>query len=276
MSKITTGTKEWAFKNMNIYTGCYNDCRYCYARIFNVGRFKRKSVDTWSQMDLHEKNFLQNHRKRQAKEGEDKAMYDYMFPTAHDIFEFNLDCCITKLWKLLSPGNTVLITSKPRLPCISEIMRQLLVYKKQIGFMFTITSTSTKKLRFWEPNAPLFEDRLNALQLAYHQKYITNVSIEPSLDKNPINIILKVAPFVSGKIWLGCMNWFGWIRKLGPQGEEAEKFYNFAENISKLPHIHKILTDISKLPKVVKDKIMLKDSIVNLYKRNNHRRVPQL
>ena len=47
MSNKTTGTGEWAYKNLNTYKGCPNGCTYCYA--FRMAkRFKRvDSMGEW-------------------------------------------------------------------------------------------------------------------------------------------------------------------------------------------------------------------------------------
>ena len=62
-------------------------------------------------------------------------------------------------------------------------------------------------LRFWEPGAPSFEERLDSLTYAFCSGYKTSVSIEPMLDsENVIDLILTVEPFVTDAVWLGKMN----------------------------------------------------------------------
>jgi DNA repair photolyase len=34
--KITSGTREWADYNVNCVAGCYNNCRYCYAKVMET------------------------------------------------------------------------------------------------------------------------------------------------------------------------------------------------------------------------------------------------
>lgn len=43
-SKLTSGTKEWADTNVNIYSGCKHDCKYCYSKRMAI-RFGRKTSD---------------------------------------------------------------------------------------------------------------------------------------------------------------------------------------------------------------------------------------
>jgi len=51
---IPTGTKEWADTNVNICSGCKNNCRYCYAKKMAM-RFGRKTESTWKIMELNSK-----------------------------------------------------------------------------------------------------------------------------------------------------------------------------------------------------------------------------
>lgn len=51
--KITSGTKEWADYNVNCIKGCYNNCRYCYAKMM-AKRFGRSTDDTWENMEVQE------------------------------------------------------------------------------------------------------------------------------------------------------------------------------------------------------------------------------
>lgn len=46
-TKGSTGTKEWAKKNLNICVGCIHNCRYCYARQMSMDRFHR--TDNWEE-----------------------------------------------------------------------------------------------------------------------------------------------------------------------------------------------------------------------------------
>ena len=53
--KITLGTKEWADSNVNCYSGCSNNCRYCYAKKMAI-RFNRKSENNWQEMEPNKKS----------------------------------------------------------------------------------------------------------------------------------------------------------------------------------------------------------------------------
>lgn len=250
--KITSGTKEWASSNVNLYSGCTNNCRYCYAKKMAI-RFSRKTEENWSVMELNIDAITKGYRKRKGR---------IMFPTSHDITPESLYYCIIVLKKLLKVGNTVLITTKPNLWCVYNILNQLEQYKTQIQFRFTITTINNYYLRFWELNAPNFEERLQSIELAYRKGFKTSISIEPFLDKDPIPLVLKVAPFVNETIWIGKMNYIK-ANNILP-GEK--KYYDFQRKICSGSNIKKIISDLQKLPEDIRNKIRLKDSIRNMKK----------
>jgi hypothetical protein len=62
-------------------------------------------------------------------------------------------------------------------------------------------------LEYWEPGAPRYIERLNALRCAYDKAYATSVSIEPMLDaSNVVWLVKHFKPYVSDTIWIGKMN----------------------------------------------------------------------
>lgn len=148
----------------------------------------------------------------------------------------------------------MLITSKPRFEVIKEIEEKFGSYKNQIQFRFTITSKSDDLLQFWEPNAPLFEERLSCLKFAFTKGFKTSVSIEPFLDYNPIPLIETVMPFTTESIWLGRMNYIA-IQNLS---DREEIYYQQVRKNYETPHLLEILDNLKAYPK-----IRLKDSIRN-------------
>ena len=82
------------------------------------------------------------------------------------------------------------------------------VPKEQLLFRFTIGSALDEVLSFWEPGAPVFAERLAALELAWANGYQTSVSCEPMLDGHIDAVIHQVEPFVTDAIWLGKANRF--------------------------------------------------------------------
>ncbi len=243
--KITLGTKEWADSNVNIYYGCSNNCRYCYAKKMAL-RFKRKTEDTWKIMEPNIQQINKGYGKRKGR---------VMFPTSHDITEETLDQCVFVIKKLLTAGNEALITSKPHPQCIKTICETFTSFKKFIQFRFTITSYQNDLLKFWEPGAPSFEDRLNALQIAFNNGFKTSISIEPFLDKNPFQLVEKLQSYVTESIWIGKMNY---IRSQGILSNERP-YYNAIKEINTKMNLISILEKAREQG----ENIRIKDSIIN-------------
>ena len=194
--KKTSGTFEWAGKNINYIRGCSNDCKYCYAKSMGI-RFKRNTPADWENEVV---------RLSDLTGRIPKCNRPVMFPSAHDITPEHLSESIIMLDKILEAGNSVLIVTKPQLECISEICRSFTDYKDKIMFRFTIGSTDSNILKFWEPNASSFEERLYCLKLAYNMGYQTSISAEPLLDKNVDELIILLRRYVTDTIWIGKPN----------------------------------------------------------------------
>lgn len=244
--KITLGTKEWADSNVNCYFGCSNNCRYCYAKKMAV-RFKRKTENTWKIMDPNMKSIRKKYRKRIGR---------IMFPTSHDITKESFNGCIIVLKKLINAGNNILITTKPVFKIIENICKTFEKNKDLIQFRFTITSINDDVLKFWEPEAPRFEERFEALKYAYNYGYRTSISIEPFLDKDPIPLIKTLLPYVTESIWIGKMNY---IRVNGIP-KSSKKYYRLIREANTKKNLKIILKNLKKFPESM---IQIKDSIEN-------------
>ena len=103
----------------------------------------------------------------------------------------------------------MLVTTKPHLQVIEAICELFASFKDSIQFRFTITSIDNATLKQWEPGAPPFEERLEALQHAYAAGFKTSISIEPCLDADPRPLVALLRSFVTESIWLGSMNYCG-------------------------------------------------------------------
>jgi len=255
--KIPFGTKEFAESNVNSMINCEEDCLYCYAKIFALRFGRITDPDEWKDMKPNKKVINANYRKREGR---------IMFPSAHNITPNNFDDCIIVLKKLLQSGNEVLIVSKPDLQCTLSLLKILQPYKSQVELRYTITSINPERLKYWEPNASSLEERLNALSLS--QGYVTSVNIEPYLDENPIPLIRTVAPY-SSEIWLGFMNWIGWLPKINPtlDQEILQEKMHYIRKISSWTNVQKIVQNLKLLPEDIRVKIRFKDSIKRMYKK---------
>jgi DNA repair photolyase len=202
MAKKISGTREWAKYNLNIATGCEHGCRYCYARA-NAMRFKKiASPDQWLVPVLNE---------AEVNKGRGKRDGTIMFPTAHDITPALLRPSIEVLRKLCDAGNNVLVVSKPHPKCIMRLCQELAAHNHagtdRILFRFTIGALDDEVLSYWEPHAPSFNERIDAIAEAWNHDFRTSVSIEPMLDAGHIEELVSVVQsYVSDSIWIGRMN----------------------------------------------------------------------
>ncbi len=244
--KITSGTKEWADYNVNCIIGCYNNCRYCYARIM-ANRFGRSTNRTWKNMRIR-KDILR--KKFNMLPGR------VMFPSTHDIFDLApfKEACLAVLDNLLASNNDVLVTTKPRFAIVQEIVERFGYYKDQIQFRFTITSRSDELIKFWEPNAPSCHERFESLKYAFQKGFRTSVSVEPFLDYDPTDLVQAIAPFVTESIWVGRMNY---ISKNGLSELELQHYNQIRRNYE-THHLQEICDKLSRIPKIkIKDSIKI-------------------
>lgn len=191
-----TGTKEWADKTINIASGCENNCHYCYAKHMAI-RFKRKTNENWKLPEINQKKVNNSYQNT------DKTI---MFPSSHDITPSNLNESIHFISTHMKANNKLLIVSKPRFECIKAICDEFMDYRENILFRFTIGSANNEVLRFWEPFAPDFNERLESLIYAYNLGYKTSISCEPMLDNDIDSVIRQVKDYVTDSIWLGKVN----------------------------------------------------------------------
>jgi DNA repair photolyase len=197
MSKINKGFREWAKHSVNFCTGCSNNCRYCYAKGMAV-RFGRLTPEQWPDEQIREKDV---NKRRKAYDGR------VMIPTSHDITPNNLDAGIRVIGNLLDAGNELLIVSKPRVGCIEAICNRFMDARDRILFRFTIGAMDDEILAFWEPGAPAYAERREALCIAHSLGFGTSVSVEPMLEIERIGaLVADLEDFVSDSIWIGKMN----------------------------------------------------------------------
>ena len=205
---------------MNCISGCAHDCKYCYAKQL-LKRGGIKTDEDWHVMVVREKDVRKAYMKREGR---------IMFPTSHDLVpeDPSFQPCMVVLGKLLDAGNEVLVTTKPHLEAVKYMCETFESLKAQVQFRFTITSASDKILKFWEPGAPAFEERLRSLEYAALSGYKTSVSIEPILDKTIAaldDLYSRVEPWCTESVWLGIMNHVKDGNKIDP-GEVYRHFVN--------------------------------------------------
>lgn len=193
MGNAKSGTREWAEVTKNIQLGCENGCLYCFAKATAI-RFKRMGSYNW------------DHRP-QARPFPRVTKFSgrVMFPSAHDITPLNVDRCEEFLRQLLDAGNQVIIVTKPRMACLTRLLKTLRPWRDQVLWRMTIGSFYESRLSFWEPGAPSFRERMDCLRAAHRLGWQTSVSMEPMLDLDPDKVISRVRAYVTESIWLGLM-----------------------------------------------------------------------
>ncbi|SDO37386.1 radical SAM protein [Desulforhopalus singaporensis] len=197
-TKPIKGTREWAVAEINCSLGCPNDCRYCYARAAALRSGKIAGPGEWKECVVLAQDPALAARRYGGQ---------IMFPSVHDIVEENIDASVKLLKSLLGAGNRVLIVSKPRLACIKSLCAELVEFRDNIQFRFTITARDDAILRFWEPGAPSYRERVASLEYAFAHGFTTSVSVEPMLDfPDVVAMVYQLLPYVSATVWLGKMN----------------------------------------------------------------------
>lgn len=236
--KSTRKNHQWTDDSINFITGCGNKCKYGYCCDMATC-LRGLDPSTWGNEIIRQKD-LDKKIKRYPK--------IVMFPSSHDIRPIHLSESIQMLDKILKAGNEVLVTSKPHFECIERICNTFQEYKDKILFRFTIGSTDSKVLRFWETNAPSFEERFDCLRLAFDMGYKTSVSAEPLLDRNVDFLIETLSPFVTDTIWIGKVEHF--IKRLKSNGygdsitiEKAYELMEWQNNPVFIQHLYQTYKD---------------------------------
>ena len=189
---------DWVCETVSCQTGCSNDCLYCFAKGDAINKGRIAAIEEWPKEKLNKAGVKEKYK-----------LFDkpVMCPGTHDITEDNYNSTSTMLLRLLEAGNRVLIVSKPRPKLIEKLCKQLRKYRNKILFRFTIGAMDDKILSFWEPNAPTYNDRKEALRYAFEKGFRTSISIEPMLDpENVTSLVNDLASFVNHSIWIGTMN----------------------------------------------------------------------
>lgn len=210
--KKARGTREWADFTANCIAGCENGCKYCYAQCRKIQLQTLTPENKNTPVERDWKKFItafKGKHNKSVKKGAGPATL--MFPSTHDITPQTLEYCLKALDFMLNHGgnkHNFLIVSKPRLDCVKRLCKELAPYKDRIMFRFTIGSADDAVLKFWEPYASSFGERVECLKYAFDQGFQTSVSCEPMLDGNVNAVISSVYEYVTDTIWLGFVNDF--------------------------------------------------------------------
>lgn len=246
--KKKTGVFEWAVKSDNFQIGCENSCIYCSARYDAVHRFHLCTREQWAKPVINQAK-VDKHR--------GKVNGVVMMPSTHDITPLNFSEYLTVLRRHLDAGNQVLVVSKPRWQCITVICEAYQEFKSQIMFRFTIGSQNDDVLKFWEPGASNFAERLSCLEYAFHKGFRTSVSCEPYLDPYVIYTYTACKPFITDSFWVGMLRKFD--QRVDLTGVTQEQIERFVKPLKAAQGLD-IVKSIHRLP-IEQPFIQWKDSI---------------
>ncbi|MDX9847447.1 MAG: hypothetical protein RBT74_10745 [Tenuifilaceae bacterium] len=231
-----TGTREWAEKTINLFTGnCANGCIYCYASA-NNNRFG-KPGDKVLKKDI----LRHNYQKRE---------YLTMYPSTHDIRLEDIELHVEFLQNFLRSGSPMLIVSKPSLLVVERLCKELKPFRDQVEFRFTIGSSNSAALSFFEPEAPRYSERYASVIRASTLGYRVSLSIEPMLDQHPERVIEDMKEFITGDIWVGKLNQPQARLKLNGHEDKLAKVMRLVEWQSNNENIMEIVWRLSKYPNV--------------------------
>lgn len=245
--KQVFGTYEWAVSNANFISGCFHNCKYCYSKEMAI-RFKRKTASNW---EVEEVNTTQLNKRFKKADG------PIMFPSSHDITPVNLPNTIIFLNNLLIAGNDVLVVTKPHFEVIEKICKTFSNYKDKILFRFTIGSINSNTLKFWEPNAPDYDERKKCLVYAFQNGFSTSISCEPMLDDKADELVMDLQNYITDSIWIGKANFL--TRRLKMNGLADAKTIKKANELISMQSDTKIKLLYEKLSN--NTKVKWKESI---------------
>jgi hypothetical protein len=128
-----------------------------------------------------------------------------MFPSTHDVTVLNAGVCRNLIERILFEGDKVLLVTKADSLALRAALDGMRDWRDRIEVRVTIGSVDDKVLRFWEPGAPTFEERVKALMWVKAAGFKTSVSVEPMLDGEPDAILGGIGPFrfATEGFWIG-------------------------------------------------------------------------
>jgi len=233
----TKGTYEWAEKTINIQTGCSAGCIYCYAREA-ADRRKQCDWENWTFPELRQHDISPSYKRR----------YDgwVMFPSTHNIDNFNFLPSMHVIHKLLKAGNKVLLVMKPHNHTIHQIMKLFNKYRHMIEFRFTIGTRHEHLRELFEPYASHIKERIGVVRLLYATDWRVSVSIEPFLDKDPEVLVNKLTNIGHEEthipVWIGPMNHRQRLYKVSSQLNYLSFYLEDIYRSDNLIRIYKLLS----------------------------------
>jgi len=228
------------------------------------------------------KDFMKPVERKDCNKSAKRIDGTIMFPAHHDITPENLDRAREFVKKWLKKGNKFVIVTKPHIECITDLVLAWKPWTEQVLWRFTIGSMNNSVLKFWEPNAPDFDERVDSLKFASAHSYHTSVSMEPFLDESVVATYFLVEPYVSEKIWVGKMNKID--SRVDRSTPEVEKYLDKVttnQTDEKILSLYKTLGKHPKvewkdsIKKVIKQYYGESPTLTNLLEVLNDRNIPK-
>lgn len=210
---------SWGEKKCNICIGCCTNCKYCFGK-YQFVRVRKKTKENWKDEVLNQQWL--DCEVKYYKGG-------IMFPQSHNISPQHLNENIFMMRKILEKGNRLFCVTKPYMVCTERICNEFSNYKDTLHLCFSIGSTNSDTLKFWEEGGTTFEERLECLKLSFSKGFMTSVSSEPLLDENIDDLVEKLTPYITKNIWIGKMN-----NPRGMMGMNGYRDWETTERLEKL------------------------------------------
>mgnify|MGYP003968205491 CR=1 FL=1 len=179
---------------LNVYVGCENDCKYCY-----VNGYSKESVGN----AYHEKSEFKKKLTKDINE-----IKKFKVPIAPIHLSNSTDICQEELetnfrhtlFALNTIANNrdifssvVLLTKNPKLLCEKEYLSILKnPSMKPLVVQVTCAYWNDNVRKFYEPDAPSIQSRLEALQILSDNNVDTEMRIDPLLPSSRINENVRV------------------------------------------------------------------------------------
>jgi len=193
----------------SICIGCVNNCLYCASALFaaeyeqNIRRGEKVVYEKLPRDEWHVELF----KARAFDKKIGPTNWVLSFPSSHDVTLFNVTAFIRLGKMMLDAGNALIIHTKPRMDCLTQLLAEFAPWKEMVRLSFGITSMDDSLSSFWEPNAPMPKERLQCLQMACAAGYRTSVHISPMLGgvDDVSAVVEAAAPAVTDIITLKIM-----------------------------------------------------------------------
>ncbi len=231
---------EFAPLALELYTGCYHGCRYCYvpdAVNINRATFHKqiKSVDNaLFKLTKDAKQLKATNDSREILMGFESDPYQS--------FENTVDITRQAIEILVAHNLRFTILTKGGTRAKRDF--NLLEKHPKASFGSTLLFLNQNDADIWEPNTPKIEERIKTMENAHKKGIRTWVSLEPVIDpEQSLQLIKQCHPYVDH--WkIGKINYHPEIEKKIDWIEFREEVITLLESLSADYYIKKSLTNI--------------------------------